>query len=345
METRSKHRYAPDAVSVAFHKEYGMWPVRGGGPGDDEGDLTAEERKDLKDMRAWRRRQHAEDDRLKAAAARLESDTATTTAEKRELAALRAQVAEGAGSRSAAAAPEAYPDPVDDPAGYAARAQQENRALRDELRTMRTEMNGLRGKVDEGGRNMAAQINGSGNFHRVVSRNDQLFEDFATEHSLSASETEDLKEYVQAFRINNRGFGEYAQGAVSPDGRQVWSYTKEALAAAANAAFPEKTRESIRLEERASLEKELGPRALPKLEFGKGAVPANDAPIEQLTEFYYSLPGNSPQAQEFIDGLSLEQTKAVLEHNVNNEAEMLGYGPEADSVSPIGVQDHVVEVM
>jgi hypothetical protein len=62
---------------VAWLLERGIWPVRGGGPTDDEGELTAEERKNLRDMRAWRRKQHAEDERLKAEKAQFDDDRQT----------------------------------------------------------------------------------------------------------------------------------------------------------------------------------------------------------------------------------------------------------------------------
>lgn len=335
---------------VAWLLERGIWPVRGGGPADDEGELTAEERKNLTDMRAWRRKQHAEDERLKAERERLDEDRGSTKEQSRELAALRAEVAEmrgGARGNGQSDDDADYPDPVDDPAGFKTRAQREAAELRKEIKALTQTVAGLTGKVNDTGRNVAATVNGASAYHRVAARNDQLFEDFATDNALSESDMDDLREYVQAFRIKDRGYGGYAAGATSPEGNQIWQYTKQALAQAANAAFPEKFRDSVRAEERAALEKERGPGPASNkpMVFGQGGVPAKDAPIEELTEYYYSLPEGSADLIRFSDSLETSQLKEMMTLRTNQEAEALGYGPEAPGQSPLGVQNHIVEVL
>ena len=68
------------------------------------------------------------------------------------------------------------------------------------------------------------------------------------------------------------------------------------------------------------------------------------ADVSELAKFYYSLPPESQAAQRFIDGLPVPTVQQVLEFRANLEAAELGYEGPAPA-SPLGVQEHVVEVL
>ena len=337
----------------------GIYPVRGGAEASTtdevrtvEGDpISRAELEEIRNRRKWKSEQQREAERLKSERAQLRRDTEIETAKERELAVLRAEVAELRRTTTRVAeeagqdVPD-YPDPVDDPGAFRTTATQRERALRSELSEMKATLAKLTGRFDESARSVAATVNGATSYAQVVSHNNRLMEDYVREHHLSEAEAEDLRAHLHVARVPGRGYGEYAEGALSPDGRQIWKYTPESLPVADRAARPDAWETRIREEERAKVEaaRPLEQRAPRSVEFGRGGVPAKTADVSELAKFYYSLPPESQAAQRFIDGLPVPTVQQVLEFRANLEAAELGYeGP--DPASPLGVQEHVVEVL
>ena len=337
----------------------GIYPVRGGAPAEVadevrtvEGDpISRAELEEIRNRRKWKSEQQREAERLKSERAQLRRDTEIETAKERELAVLRAEVAElrRTTTRVAEEAGEEvpdYPDPVDDPGAFRTTATQRERALRSELAEMKASLAKLTGRLEDSTRSVAATVNGATTYAQVVSHNNRLVEDYVRDHQLSEAESEDLRAHLHMARVPGRGYGEYAEGALSSDGRQIWKYTPGALLVADRAARPDAWETRIREEERVKVEaaRPTGQRTLRSVEFGRDGVPAKTADVSELAKFYYSLPPESQAAQKFIDGLPVPTVQQILEFRSNLEAADLGYEGPAPA-SPLGVQEHVVEVL
>ena len=63
-----------------------------------------------------------------------------------------------------------------------------------------------------------------------------------------------------------------------------------------------------------------------------------------LHDYFYSLPSKSQAAQRFMDDLPLPTVKQILQLHAEQEANEEG-GPSPVGGSPIGVQEHVVDVV
>jgi len=279
---------------------------------------------DFKRNEKWQATQEARAAELKREKEALDKRAATMSETEREVAALRADVAElRGGSRKTAEVPRVVDlgNPLDDPEKFASSTASELASLRAEMAELRKENRGLKTEMTEGVKMAETRATGKVARNQAVSANEQILDAYCKENDIVGDDKTRLRTQMDGLRIEQLGYGAFNREA------GVFQFTTKAAEDADRLSRREYHEENIRTQ---GFNKGLGERGsngkATAVILGEGGVPKQDASAGEMFDYYSALPENSRAAWDFAEKVGADVMGSIIEEGVNRQVSLMGSG-------------------